>query len=134
MKLGKEFSFFQIDFDDYAQKKFGVTIETQIAIKRALHREGQKFRRINRYFGTAYDYTLEKEKRLAFLKSLNKTPIFILAFNQFGDFPRGVFLGNTPFPWEKDAAGEALHINIDGGLALVLDPKTKHIMAFEKDI
>jgi hypothetical protein len=111
-----------------------MTIETQIAIKRALHREGCKFRKINRYFNTAYDYTVEKDKRLGFLKSIRKMPIFILAFNQFGDFPRGIYLGNSPFPWEKDSASEALHINIDGGLAVVIDPKTKQIMAFEKEV
>jgi len=111
-----------------------MTIEIQIAIKRALKREGSRFRKVNRYFNTAYDYTLEKDKRLSFLQSIKKMPLFILAFNQFGDFPRGIYLGNSPFPFEKDSAGEALHINLDGGLALVIDPKTKQIMAMEKEV
>lgn len=134
MKLGKEFSFFALDFDEYAQQKFGITIETQIAIKRALKREGCRFRKVNRYFNTAYDFTIEKDKRLGFLRSIRKMPLFIFAFNAFGDFPRGIYLGNSPFPFEKDQAGEALHVNLDGGLAIVIDPKTKQIMAFEKEV
>ena len=93
-----------------------------------------RFKRINRYFASAYDYNIEKDKRLEFLRTFNKKNMFILAHNNFGDFPRGIYMGTGSFPWEKDQQMQAMHHNIDDGLALVIDPKTKQIVAFEKEI
>ena len=111
-------------------------MDTQSAIKRALKREGQRFKRINRYFASAYDYTFEKDKRLEFLRAVSNMPIFIFAYNNFGDYPRGIYMGSNSnkFGWEKDLPMEALHYNLENGLAVVLDPKTKQIMAFEKEV
>ena len=43
-------------------------------------------------------------------------------------------MGSNPFAWERDQQMEAMHHNLENGLAIVLDPKSKQIIAFEKEV
>ncbi|TNV77854.1 hypothetical protein FGO68_gene17227 [Halteria grandinella] len=130
---------FTMDFDDYACKKYGMSMQTQVLLKRQLGKEELRFKRINRYMGSQYDSLVEKKKRLAFLQNLKGKPLFVMGYNQYGDMTRCLYLGDhSQYKWDEDqtlqGGPQSKHTVLKSGLMMLIDSKSTEIQFMEREI